>query len=78
MYFSIILNLRGLLPTFPDHELPAFYPVFGNIRHGLRIGFETLSIILLIGGALFYAILKSLKSDPLASIGAVVMFSILS
>ena len=40
--------------------------------------FETISVILLVGGAVFYALLKSLKAVPLASIGAPVMFSIVS
>jgi hypothetical protein len=78
LYFSIVLNLRGLLPNVPDHELPAFYPVFGTIRHGLRVTFELLAMILLVIGAVFYALLSSLKSVPLASIGAVVVFSIVA
>jgi hypothetical protein len=78
LYFSIILNLRGLLPTVPEDELPAFYPVAGKIRHGLRIAFEIATTILLVAGATFYGVLNDLKSVPLASIGAVVLFSLLS
>jgi hypothetical protein len=78
LYFSIVLNLLGFLPTVPEQELPAFYPVFREVRHGLRIAFETLAIMLLVAGAVFYGLLTSLKSIPLASIGTTVVFSILS
>jgi hypothetical protein len=78
MYFSIVLNLIGFLPAVPDEELPVFYPIFGKIRHGLRIITEATTVALLVLGAIFYAILTSLKSLPLAHIGAPVLFAILA
>ncbi|KAF2432533.1 hypothetical protein EJ08DRAFT_647979 [Tothia fuscella] len=79
LYFSIVINLMGLFPNIPDEELYRWNPVFGgNLRHVLRIGFELLGVLLIVAGAVLYATLQSVKTVPLASIGAVVGFSLVA
>jgi hypothetical protein len=79
LFFSIIINVWGLFPRVPENEIPAYYMSFRlKFRHVLRIILEFMTAALLATGAVLYGVSDSYAAVPLASIGVVVVFSIMS
>jgi hypothetical protein len=55
------------------------FPGFrSKFKHVLRISFESLTTAILITGAILYGLSNTFKSVPLASVGVVVIFSVLA